>query len=193
MTMPHRDHAPADRDEIDDIDLRESTGRDGRPSDAIEEPDRAPDLDERDLDNPFSTGTAASRYSAPPPRSDGGATMAASAAPTVAPVADAPRAGRPLGPNPMPGPVTGQQGSLDLADVGPRAEDEGPGFLPSRPRRLRIESVLVRLVATCGVVAIGTAVGAILVGEDVAGWITGLVVSLVSVALAALLWRSRRL
>jgi hypothetical protein len=67
------------------------------------------------------------------------------------------------------------------------------GFLPSRPERLGSESVLVRLVATIGVVAIGTALGAILVANDIAGWITGLAVSAVSVALAAVLWRSRRL
>jgi hypothetical protein len=52
---------------------------------------------------------------------------------------------------------------------------------------------LARLVATAGVVGIGTALGAILVAADVAGWIAGLVVSIVTVALAAMLWRSRRL
>jgi hypothetical protein len=51
----------------------------------------------------------------------------------------------------------------------------------------------MRLVATCGVVAIGVAVGAVLVGQDVAGWIVGLAVSLTSVILAALLWSSRQL
>jgi hypothetical protein len=42
-------------------------------------------------------------------------------------------------------------------------------------------------------VGVGTAIGAILVAADVAGWVTGLVVSIVTVALAAMLWRSRRL
>jgi hypothetical protein len=42
-------------------------------------------------------------------------------------------------------------------------------------------------------VGIGTAVGAILIAADVAGWITGLVVSIATVVLAAMLWRSRRL
>ncbi|MGZ4683482.1 MAG: hypothetical protein ACXV8G_13565 [Acidimicrobiales bacterium] len=51
----------------------------------------------------------------------------------------------------------------------------------------------MRLIATIGVVAIGTVVGAVLGANDVAGWITGLVVASVSVALAAVLWRSRRL
>lgn len=67
------------------------------------------------------------------------------------------------------------------------------GFLPSRPGRMAAESLLVRLVATAGVVGIGTALGAVLVANDVAGWIVGLVVSIVAVFLAAVLWRSRRL
>jgi hypothetical protein len=67
------------------------------------------------------------------------------------------------------------------------------GFLPAEPRRLASESVLVRVIATLGVIGIGTAVGAILVANTVAGWITGLVVSALSVVLAAVLWRSRRL
>jgi hypothetical protein len=67
------------------------------------------------------------------------------------------------------------------------------GFLPSQPERYGSESVLVRLVATIGVVAIGTAVGSILIANAVAGWISSLVVASVSVALAAVLWRSRRL
>jgi hypothetical protein len=37
------------------------------------------------------------------------------------------------------------------------------------------------------------ALAAILVSQDVAGWIVGLVVSLVSVLLAGVLWSSRRL
>jgi hypothetical protein len=51
----------------------------------------------------------------------------------------------------------------------------------------------MRLVATAGVVGIGVALGAILVGQDVAGWIVGLAVSGVSVLLAAVLWSSRQL
>jgi hypothetical protein len=67
------------------------------------------------------------------------------------------------------------------------------GFLSPSPPRASVESIVVRTVATAGVVGIGTAIGAILVSANVAGWITGLIVSLVSVVLAALLWRSRRL
>jgi hypothetical protein len=66
------------------------------------------------------------------------------------------------------------------------------GFPSKHPRRRTFESVLARVVATAGIVGIGTALGAILIAADVAGWITGLVVSIVTVTLAALLWQSRR-
>jgi hypothetical protein len=67
------------------------------------------------------------------------------------------------------------------------------GFLSEQPARRTFESVFARLVATAGIVGIGTALGAILIAADVAGWIAGLVVSIVTVALAAMLWRSRQL
>jgi hypothetical protein len=67
------------------------------------------------------------------------------------------------------------------------------GFLPAQPERRTFESVFARLVATAGIVGIGTALGAILIAANVAGWISGLVVSIVTVALAAMLWRSRQL
>ena len=44
-----------------------------------------------------------------------------------------------------------------------------------------------------GGVFYGGLLGAVLVGQDVAGWIVGLVVGLTSVILAALLWSSRQL
>jgi hypothetical protein len=77
-----------------------------------------------------------------------------------------------------------------------KAEEVTPvnrGFLSDRPERRTFESVFARLVATAGIVGVGTALGAILIAANVAGWITGLAVSIVTVALAAMLWRSRRL
>jgi hypothetical protein len=71
-------------------------------------------------------------------------------------------------------------------------EERGP-FIPNRPRRFRLESFAVRLIATAGVVGIGTAVGAIMGTQDVDAWIIALVVSTVSVLLAAILWSSRSL
>jgi hypothetical protein len=67
-------------------------------------------------------------------------------------------------------------------------------MIPGRERRrLKAESILMRLIATGGIVAIGVVLGAILVSQDVQGWIVGLVVALVSVILSALLWSSRQL
>jgi hypothetical protein len=50
-----------------------------------------------------------------------------------------------------------------------------------------------RLIATGGIIGIAVILGAVLVGQDVAGWIVGLAVGLTSVVLAALLWSSRQL
>ena len=69
------------------------------------------------------------------------------------------------------------------------ADDEG--FLSSRPARRRSESALVRVVATAGVVGIATALGAAMGAADVETWLIALVVALISVVLAAVLWRSR--
>jgi protein-S-isoprenylcysteine O-methyltransferase Ste14 len=67
-------------------------------------------------------------------------------------------------------------------------------MLPGRERRrLGIERMFVRLIATGGVVGVGVLLGAILVSSNVQGWITGLVVALVSVVLSAVLWSSRQL
>jgi protein-S-isoprenylcysteine O-methyltransferase Ste14 len=67
-------------------------------------------------------------------------------------------------------------------------------MLPGRQRRtLGLERMLVRLVATGGVVGVGVALGAILRSSNVQGWIIGLVVALVSVILSAILWSSRQL
>ena len=79
------------------------------------------------------------------------------------------------------------------AGVGHPEAPPDAGFLPASPARAGVESVVVRVIATAGVVGIGTAIGAILSSGHVAGWIIALVVSLVSVVLAGMLWRSRRL
>ncbi|MGO9820107.1 MAG: hypothetical protein ACLPTJ_05570 [Solirubrobacteraceae bacterium] len=67
-------------------------------------------------------------------------------------------------------------------------------MLPARERRsLGLERGAVRVIATCGVVAIGVAIAAIMVSSGSQGWIVGLVVSIVSVVLSAVLWSSQRL
>jgi hypothetical protein len=68
------------------------------------------------------------------------------------------------------------------------------GMVPGRERRrTKVERGFMRLVATGGIVGIAVLLGAVLVGQDVAGWIVGLVIGVTSVVLAALLWSSRQL
>ena len=68
------------------------------------------------------------------------------------------------------------------------------GMVPGRERRrTKVERGFMRLVATGGIVGIAVLLGAVLVSQDVAGWIVGLVIGLTSVVLAALLWSSRQL
>jgi hypothetical protein len=88
--------------------------------------------------------------------------------------------------------------------TGPTVRDEKGGardqagatsvsMLPERHERPALESAFVRVIATSGVVGIGVALGAILTSQNVAGWIVGLVIALVSVVVSAILWSSRRL
>jgi hypothetical protein len=75
-----------------------------------------------------------------------------------------------------------------------RSKERRPGvMIPSRRKRLPLEAPLMRVVATAGIVAIAVVVAAIMSSQDSQGWLIGLVVSLVSLVLAALLWSSQRL
>jgi hypothetical protein len=94
------------------------------------------------------------------------------------------------------GPATEQRSSTgeQRSSATTSRTDRAGNMLPGRARRrFGIERLLVRLVATCGIVAIGVALGAILVSSSVQGWIIGLVISCVSVVLAGMLWSSRQL
>lgn len=66
-------------------------------------------------------------------------------------------------------------------------------MIPRREKRLPFEAPVMRVIATAGIVAISVVVAAIMASQDVQGWLIGLVVSLVSLVLAAVLWSSRRL
>ena len=77
---------------------------------------------------------------------------------------------------------------------GRRRHAQSPNMLPAREKRRSVfERLIVRLIATAGVVGIGVAIGAIMVSSKSHGWVTGLVVSIVAVVLSALLWSSRQL
>jgi hypothetical protein len=74
------------------------------------------------------------------------------------------------------------------------AGDESPNMLPAREvRRSVFERLLVRVIATAGIVGIGVVIAAILASSKTQGWIIGLAVSIVSVVLSAVLWSSREL
>ena len=75
-----------------------------------------------------------------------------------------------------------------------RRSERPQGMVPGRERRrTKLERGAMRLVATGGIIGIAVVLGAVLVGQEVVGWIVGLVIGLTSVILAALLWSSRQL
>src|SRR5690349_11629300 len=76
----------------------------------------------------------------------------------------------------------GQTGAGTPATSRARDRSTKPNMLPGRDRRrFGLERIVVRLVATLGIVGIGVALGAILAASNVQGWIIGLVVAGVSV------------
>ena len=82
----------------------------------------------------------------------------------------------------------------DLSTGERAAEEPAQGMLPARLRRpTKLERGSMRVLATGGIVGLATVLGAILVSQDVAGWIVGLAIGLTSVILAAILWSSRQL
>jgi hypothetical protein len=87
-------------------------------------------------------------------------------------------------------------GELQGLSEAPEAEDEAAtqGTIPGRlRRRTKAERVSMRVLATGGIIGIATVLGAVLVGQDVAGWIVGLTVGVTSVVLAVVLWSSKQL
>lgn len=96
-------------------------------------------------------------------------------------------------------PSGAQPAAVSPAEARSRARQEGrrrsdsPNMLPGRRGRPLVERLLVRLIATAGIVGIGVAIAAIMVSSNSQGWVVGLVVSIVSVVLAAVLWSSRTL
>jgi hypothetical protein len=72
--------------------------------------------------------------------------------------------------------------------------EESPNMLPAREaRRSVFERLLVRVIATAGIVGIGVVIAAIMASSKSQGWIIGVVVAIVSVVLSAILWSSRQL
>lgn len=90
-------------------------------------------------------------------------------------------------------PADGREAEREARRAERRGEPRPGVMIPSRRKRLPLEAPLMRLVATAGIVAIGVVIAAIMDSQDSQAWLIGLVVSLVSLVLAALLWSSRRL
>jgi hypothetical protein len=133
--------------------------------------------------DPPSTESPASGESGEPlvrPIDSDPAAEGSSPAGTTAPEADAPDAGAPAAP------------AREAAE--PARQRDSHNMLPPRERRRSgVERLFVRLIATAGIVGVGVAIGAIMVSSKSQGWVVGLVVSIVSVVLAAILWSSRQL
>jgi hypothetical protein len=100
----------------------------------------------------------------------------------------------------LPGTGTGATGaggvtSEAAAREARRAERERSkgNMLPARgQRRFGLERILVRIIATIGVITVGVVIAAIMTSSHSQGWIIGLVVATVSVALSAVLWSSKQ-
>ena len=73
----------------------------------------------------------------------------------------------------------------------PPSRPQSPNMLGAGRVRSRAERTFVRVIATGGIVGIGVAIAAIMSSSNSQGWLIGLVVSAVSVVLAAVLWSSR--
>lgn len=104
----------------------------------------------------------------------------------------------PVQPPPAPDEVDvfgAETGEVEAGTTGiDNTAESSQGMIPGRVRRrTKLERGSMRVLATGGIIGIATALGAVLVNENVAGWVVGLAVGLTSVVLAAVLWSSRQL
>jgi hypothetical protein len=99
------------------------------------------------------------------------------------------------GPDEVPTPAAASDAQPETLSPPDSDRHERPqGMVPGRERRRTVvERGFMRIVATGGIIGIAAILGAVLVNQDVAGWIVGVAVGLTSVILAALLWSSRQL
>ena len=94
-------------------------------------------------------------------------------------------------PQAAPAPVEPPAPDPEQSEPAPGTSAPAPSRRPAR-RPAGGDDLAMRLVATAGIVGIGVALGAILVGQNVAGWICGLVVTLTAMVLMAVVWGPRR-
>jgi hypothetical protein len=79
--------------------------------------------------------------------------------------------------------------AIDEGDGAGQPDAESGGR--TRQHIVGLQSAFSRLVATGGIIGIGTGIAAIMGSQDVDAWIIGIVVSGVSVILAAIAWTTR--
>ena len=105
------------------------------------------------------------------------------------PAAERPPQSTPAAGDPAP---SGTRGARRARRAANRPRSAGV-MIPNRRKRLPLEAPLMRGVATAGIVGIAVAIAAIMGSQGSQGWLIGLVVSIASLVLAAVLWSSRRL
>ena len=81
--------------------------------------------------------------------------------------------------------------TLDEGNGTGRPEAEAQAGVGFRDRMTMFQSSFNRFVATGGILGVGTGLAAILGSQDVEAWIIGIVVSGLSVILAAIVWSAR--
>jgi hypothetical protein len=107
---------------------------------------------------------------------------------------DEPAVERPAGGTPGGDPGAEREARREAREArrGPPAARSGV-MIANRRKRLPLEAPLMRGVAMAGIVGIAVAIAAIMSSQGSQGWQIGLVVSIASLVLAAVLWSSRRL
>jgi hypothetical protein len=89
-------------------------------------------------------------------------------------------------------PTNGLNGAVRVASSPSARSRHAPTMKTARSAsRGKLDRTSKSLLAMAGIVGLATVLGAVLVSLDVAGWIVGLTVGLMSVAGAARFWSSR--
>ncbi len=81
--------------------------------------------------------------------------------------------------------------AMDEGNGTGQPEPESERGVEFRERMSMFQSSFSRFVATGGIIGIGTGIAAIMGTQDVKAWIVGIVVSGVSVILAAIVWSTK--
>jgi hypothetical protein len=107
---------------------------------------------------------------------------------------DEPAAEGPAGGTPTAGdPGAEREGRREAREARREPPAARSGVMIPNRRKPPLEAPLMRGVATAGIVGVAVVIAAIMSSQGSEGWLIGLVVSIASLVLAAVLWSSRRL